>query len=256
MPTVPEPHEIREVAESFGVNAERYDRARPAYPAALIERLASGQDVLDVGCGTGIVARQLRAAGCRVLGVDVDERMAEQARRGGLEVEVSTFEAWDPGPRTFDTVVAGQTWHWIDPVAGAAKAAHVLRPGGRLAVFWNVFRPAPALAEALAAVYRRVVPDAPLQPWARPPLEAYRAIIARAADGIRDTGAFGEPEQWRFDWERSYTREEWLEQVSTGGDVSRLASGTLDELLTGVGDAVDALGGPFTMRYAAVAVTA
>jgi SAM-dependent methyltransferase len=67
--------------------------------------------------------------------------MADFARRRGLEVEVAAFEAWDPAGRAFDAVVAGQTWHWVDPIAGAAKAAEVLRPGGRLAVFWNVGEP-------------------------------------------------------------------------------------------------------------------
>ena len=57
--------------------------------------------------------------------------MAEVARRRGLAVEVAAFEAWEPAGRRFDAVVAGQAWHWIDPDAGAAKAAEVLRPGGR-----------------------------------------------------------------------------------------------------------------------------
>src|SRR3954447_15322634 len=89
--------------------------------------------------GTGIAARQFRAAGCTVLGVEPDARMAEFARRSGVEVDVATFEAWDPAGRHFDAVVAGTAWHWVDPVAGAAKAARVLRPGGRLAPFHHVF---------------------------------------------------------------------------------------------------------------------
>ena len=67
--------------------------------------------------------------------------MADLARRNGLEVEVAAFEAWDPAGRAFDAVIAGQARHWVDPVAGAAKAAQALRPGGRLAVFWNAFQP-------------------------------------------------------------------------------------------------------------------
>ncbi|MFD0532752.1 class I SAM-dependent methyltransferase [Actinomadura luteofluorescens] len=121
------------MAESFGSDAERYDRARPRYPDALVERIAAacpGPDVLDVGCGTGIEARQFQAAGCTVLGVEPDARMAGFARRGGLEVEEATFESWDPAGRDFDAVIAGTAWHWVDPVAGAAKAARVLRPGG------------------------------------------------------------------------------------------------------------------------------
>ncbi|WP_205786966.1 class I SAM-dependent methyltransferase [Specibacter cremeus] len=73
---------------------------------------------------------------------------------------MAAFEAWDPAGRAFDAVIAGQTWHWIDPVAGAAKAAQVLRTGGRLAVFWNVGQPTPDVTEAFAAAYNHVVPDA------------------------------------------------------------------------------------------------
>src|SRR5215469_8355085 len=89
---VNELHRHRQVAESFGADPRRYDRARPRYPAALVERIIAaspGPGVLDVGCGTGIAARQFQAAGCRVLGVDPDARMAGVARQSGLEVEVA-----------------------------------------------------------------------------------------------------------------------------------------------------------------------
>jgi SAM-dependent methyltransferase len=145
-----EPHQVRDVAESFGANAGRYNRARPSYPAPLIETIVArspGRHVLDVGCGTGIVARQFQSAGCSVLGVEPDPRMAEVARADGLEVEVAKFEDWDPAGRQFDAVVAGQAWHWVDPVAGAAQAAGALRPGGRLALFWNSFLQPDVLGE-------------------------------------------------------------------------------------------------------------
>jgi SAM-dependent methyltransferase len=225
----------------------------------MVERIVDsspGYDVVDVGTGTGIAARQFQAAGRRVLGVDVDARMADLARRSGLEVEVAAFEAWDPAGRAFDAVVSGQSWHWVDPVAGAAKAAQVLRPGGRLAVFWNLFQPSPDVGEAFSAVYRRVMPDLPRNPWAMPALDGDSVLLTRAADGIREAGAFGDPEQWRFDWEHSYTRDQWLDQLPTHGDNSQLSPAKLEELLTGIGAAIDAVGGSFTMGYAAAAVTA
>jgi SAM-dependent methyltransferase len=212
-----------------------------------------GTDVLDVGCGTGIVARQFQAAGCKVLGVDVDARMAALAREAGLEVEVSRFEAWDPRGRTFDALLAGQAWHWVDSVAGAARAADALRPGGRLAVFWNVQQPPPDLAQAFSAVYQRVLPDVPLY---RPGVEAYAAILANAADGIAQVGAFAGPEQWRFEWQQPYTREQWLDVVPTAGGHSLFAPAKLAELLAGIGAAIDAVGGSFVMSYTAVVVTA
>ncbi len=215
-----------------------------------------GSDVLDVGIGTGISARAFQAAGCRVLGVDPDAKMAAFARQCGFEVEVSTFEEWAPAGRTFDAVIAGQTWHWVDPLAGAAKAAQVLRPGGRLAVFWNVFQPPAALSEAFAAVYRRVLPDSPFSQGTSGGLEAYSGLFTKAAGGIREVGAFSEPEQWRFDWDRSYTREEWLDQVPTSGGHNQFPPDKLEELLAGIGAAIDAARGSFTMGYAAVVVTA
>jgi SAM-dependent methyltransferase len=214
-----------------------------------------GPDMLDVGCGTGIVARQFQAAGARVLGVDVDARMADLARRSGLEVEVAKFEGWDPAGRAFDAVVSGQTWHWIDPIAGAAKAAEALRPGGRLAVFWNVFQPPPEVAEGFSVVYRRVLPDLGFN-WAKPVLDTYSVLVAKAADGTQEAGAFGDSEQWRFDWERSYTRDQWLDQVPTHGGHSQLPPAKLEALLAGIAAAIDAVGGSFTMRYTTVVVTA
>ncbi|MGE7433887.1 MULTISPECIES: class I SAM-dependent methyltransferase [Kitasatospora] len=269
MPTLPpertplssyEPHQVRGLAESFGTDPERYDRARPRYPDAMVEAIvaaAPGPDVVDVGTGTGIAARQFQAAGCTVLGVEVDPRMAAWARQRGLEVDVAAFEAWDPAGRTFDAVVAGQTWHWVDPVAGAAKAAQALRPGGRLAVFWNVDQPPPELGEAFAAVYRRVLPDSlASRRWTTTGSDGYAPLSTRAADGIRETVAFGEPEQWRFDWERSYTRDEWLDQLPTTGGHTLLPPAKSEEVLAGIGAAIDSVGGSFAMRYTAVVVTA
>ena len=246
------------MAESFGSDAERYDRARPGYPGALVERVAasSGPDVLDVGCGTGIAARQFRAAGCRVLGVDPDARMAGLARQSGIEVEVATFEAWASAGREFDAVIAAQAWHWVDPVAGAARAARVLRPGGRLAVFWNALQLPPGLGEAFAGVYRRVPTGLPFDPWARPALDAYQTMCSQAADGIRRSAAFGEPEQWRYDWDHPYTRDEWLDQVPTAGGHSHIPPARLQELLAGIGAAIDTAGGGFTAHYTTLAVTA
>src|SRR5690606_23708125 len=192
-PTAPAPHHAREAAESFGSDPARYDRTRPRYPERVVRAIAAaspGPDVLDVGIGTGIAARQLRAAGCRVRGVEVDARMAAFARDEGFDVDVARFEDWDPAGRTFDTVVSATTWHWVDPVAGAAKAARVLRPGGRLALLWNVFQAPPDVAAAFTEVHRRVLTGAATELWRQDALETYSPIFAAATDGIRAAGAF------------------------------------------------------------------
>jgi hypothetical protein len=125
-----------------------------------------------------------------------------------------------------------------------------------LAAFWNVFRPADALAEAFAATYRRVLPDSPFVRGTFGGSAAYSGQLTKAADGIRAVGAFGEPEQWSFDWERPYTRDEWLDLVPTSGGHSQFPPGKLDELLAGLGEAIDGVGGTFAMEYTAIVVTA
>ncbi|GAA4387834.1 class I SAM-dependent methyltransferase [Tsukamurella soli] len=247
------------MAESFGTDAAAYDTARPGYPVALIARVVHGlpdREVLDVGCGTGIAARQLQAAGCAVLGVEPDPRMAAFARSRGIPTEVATFEEWEPAGRTFDAVTAAQSWHWVDPEIGAAKAARVLRPGGRLAVFGHVFEPPAEVAEPFAVAYRTAVPDSPFRGPARRPVEAYRRLYDDVADRIRGTGAFDEPQSWRFDWERRYTRDEWLALLPTTGGLTRLARGLLQGILDAVGAAIDSLGGGFTMEYTTLGTAA
>jgi SAM-dependent methyltransferase len=245
------------MAESFGTDAERYDRARPRYPQALIDRLLEampGRDILDVGCGTGIVARQFQAAGGQVLGIEPDSRMADLARHFGVEVEPGKFEDWDPAGRLFDAAVAGQAWHWVDPVAGAAKAAQALRPGGLLAVFWNAFEPPPEVGRAFAEAFDCVMPDSPLRlNQLTSATDAYAIMVNQAEEGVRTAGGFGDSEQWRFEWQRSYTREEWLDQLPTAGCLTRAPADQLTEILAAVGAAIDGIGGRFTVYYTTLA---
>ncbi len=81
-------------------------------------------------------------------------------------------------------------------------------------------------------------------------------MYAKFVDEIGEGGWFSDPEQWRFDWEHSYTRAEWCDQMPTTGGLTQLSPGKLTEVLEVVGAAIDAIGGSFTMRYTTPAVTA
>lgn len=262
MPTLPspEPHQHRTMAESFGVDPERYDRARPRYPDELVAALVKaspGREFLNVGCGTGIEGRQFRAHGAVVFGVEPDARMAEFARRD-FPVEVAKFEDWDPAGRTFDALVCGQAWHWVDPAAGAAKAAQVLRPGGRFAAFWHVFMPPEEISQALADALRRAMPDSPFSTnyLKNPNAQSYQPMLDRAADGLAETGAFAETEYWHYEWTQDYSRDEWLDLLATQGGVTVAAPEQRAQVLAEVGAAIDARGGHLTTNYSTAAVTA
>ncbi|HMC39814.1 MAG TPA: class I SAM-dependent methyltransferase [Acidimicrobiales bacterium] len=250
-------HDDRRRAESFGADPERYDRSRPSYPAALLDEILGPHpealDVLDVGCGTGIAARLMAARGARVLGVEVDARMAELARRRGTTVEVARIEDWDPAGRTFDRVTAAQAWHWVDPEVGAAQAARLLRPGGRLCLFWNRGEPPEPTRSRLDEVYARLAPGA----------ESYSVLLGYASvdgyeavqEAIRRHPDLSGPEATTFAWSRRYTRAEWLDQLPTHSDHATMEPERLAGLLDAVGGVIDGEGGSFEMGYSTLLLT-
>lgn len=256
-------HEDRRRAGSFGDDAERYDRSRPSYPAPLVDDLLDGTGpgparVLDVGCGTGIVARLFAARGCAVTGVEADARMAEVARRRGIAVEVTPFERWERRDRTFDLLVSGQAWHWIDPEVGVTRAAECLRPGGRFAAFWNVVRHRPATLELFTRAYRDTAPEllgasvalgGPRQPEERQGRDPGAVLLERA-------GAFDEGTVWRYQWERVYSPEEWIDYLASVSDHHVLPGEQLAALLDSVRAELERAGGPVVVDYETRALTA
>ena len=81
-------------------------------------------------------------------------------------------------------------------------------------------------------------------------------MYAKVADATRQTGRFDEPEQWRFVWSQSYTRDQWLNLLPTTGGLTRLQPDQLTEILNAVGAAIDDMGGHFTVELTTLAATA
>ncbi|MGH3867342.1 MAG: class I SAM-dependent methyltransferase [Pseudonocardiaceae bacterium] len=132
----------------FDEDPERYDRARPGYPAELFGDLGEltdigpGARVAEVGPGTGQATTTLVASGAHVVAVELGAGLAAVLRRRlagtSVEVVVSAFEDWSLPAEPFDAVTAFTAWHWLDPAIRAAKAAAALRPGGALATVTTV----------------------------------------------------------------------------------------------------------------------
>jgi SAM-dependent methyltransferase len=250
VPTNDPVHSDRARAESFGAVAEAYDRYRPSYPDGLIQDLVAvaPRRTLDVACGTGKVAVPLVACGLAVLGVEVDPKMADVARRHGILVEVAAFETWDDDGRRFDLITCGQGWHWIDPDKGAAKAARVLHPGGTLAVFWNYPELEANVQRALDEVYRTHAPElAPMPDHQQD---------ATHLEAIRANSAFVEVETRRYHWERSLTSEEWVGRAATHSDHLRLPEQRRTALLDALRAVIDERGGSLDVRFGTFAIFA
>lgn len=130
----------------FGRAAGDYARHRAGFPRSFFARLSAdglavaGARALDLGTGTGTVARGLTSLGLHVTGLDVSHDLLRAGR--GLDSEagpsgrrvVARAERAPFSAGAFDLVVAGQCWHWFDGAAAAAECMRLLRPRGVLVV--------------------------------------------------------------------------------------------------------------------------
>ncbi len=133
-------------SRNFGSIAELYERVRPGYPAAAVSwflpTAPASQElrIADVGTGTGKLTDALLAPGREITAVDPDPGMLAvlSAKHPEVTTVTGTAEQLPFGDATFDAVTFGQSWHWVDPPRGSSEVARILRPGGRLGLFWNI----------------------------------------------------------------------------------------------------------------------
>jgi len=187
---------------SFGARACDYGAHRPSYPIAAVRWLVGEppKDVVDLGAGTGILTVLVQELGHRVIGVEPDVLMRQEADRllPGVVIDGSA-EAIPLPDATADVVLAGQAWHWFDHERAEAEVARVLRPGGVLGLLWNLRDDEEPWVDRLGAIVggqdRTSVAD------------------ARA---LRTLGpSFGEVETRRVDHRHTLGAEELLRLVGT-----------------------------------------
>ncbi len=139
----------------WSATSDDYARHRQGFPPRFFEMIAgqglfaAGMRVLDLGTGTGVVARALAARGGEVTGLDAAPGQVAAARRLAAEeglaarFEEGLAERTGQPEGAFDLVVAAQCWHWFDRALAAAEARRVLRPGGALLICHHDWMPHP-----------------------------------------------------------------------------------------------------------------
>lgn len=140
---------MSDATERFTGRAAHYARHRPLYPAALLQTLVADAGlrpcdvVADVGAGTGILSELLLRHGNAVVAVEPNASMRDglaplQRAWPSLRVTGGAAEATQLASASVDVVVAGQAFHWFEPLRAKREFARILRPGGRIALVWNV----------------------------------------------------------------------------------------------------------------------
>jgi SAM-dependent methyltransferase len=160
---------VSERALAFGRVAERYERGRPPYAEEALDWIAERlplHAVLDLGAGTGKLARQLVARGAHVVAVEPDGAMREVFTRELQDVEIraGTAESIPVEDGSVDVVAAGESFHWFDTVAAEREIHRVLRPGGGVALLWKPWSGDPVL-DAVDAIVGDVAQHRERSTW-------------------------------------------------------------------------------------------
>ncbi len=226
----------------FGRTAEDYARHRAGFPEELFERLAArgigrpGQRVLDLGSGTGSLARGFAGRGARVTALDISEDLLTQARAlaaaEGVEIETLRAPAEDSGlpAKSFDVVSAGQCWHWFDRPRVAAEVLRLLVPGGALAICHFDWLPLPG--NVVTATEAAIEAHNPA--WSYGGCDGFHpACLGDAA-----LAGFGDIETFSFDVLVAYSHEAWRGRIrasaGVGGSLSPEAVAAFDSALAAI----------------------
>jgi len=219
------PSDQERLKTTFDSAADRYQQARPEYPAQLYDTLIdmagldAGDRLVEVGCATGKATLPLARRGFQIMCIEIGPRLAAAARHNlaslpHVTVINSAFETWHPpvGER-FDLVFAATAWHWIDPTLRYQRAWQLLRPGGHLA-FWSATHVFPDGGDPffvnIQDVYDQIGEGLPRDAtWPRP------GQLPDSRDEIEQSGLFADVVVRHFDWEISYTAQEYLQLLDT-----------------------------------------
>lgn len=153
----------------WGCASADYARYRDIYPPVFYQKLIDrglctvGQDVLDLGTGTGVLPRNLYRFGANWTGTDISEQQIRQAQRLAAQehMDISFLtcaaEDLDFPPEHFDVITACQCFWYFDHSIVMPKLARLLRPHGKLVLLYMAWLPyedpIAAQSEALVLQY-------------------------------------------------------------------------------------------------------
>ena len=190
--------ELHPLATAWAGGAEDYERARPEYPADLVERVWEAVDrparLLDLAAGTGKLTRHLVELAEEVVAVEPLAEMRRLLARRRLPIELidGTAEELPCPDRSFDAVFVGEAFHWFRADRALPEISRVLRPRGALALLW--MRPRYRDAEEWLLEIRRPL----LELHARAPARAMDAGDWR--DQVTSRGLFDRLDEQELDF--------------------------------------------------------
>ncbi|MEM7535002.1 MAG: class I SAM-dependent methyltransferase [Chloroflexota bacterium] len=209
---------------NFGKTATDYATHRAGFPLSFFERLTTfdiglpDQQIVDLGTGTGTLARGFAQQGSNVIGIDPAESMLESARElskvESIDVAYRVGKAEETGlpDACADVVTAGQCWHWFDRPAAIAEVKRILRPNGKLVIAHFDWIPLPG--NVVAATEALIIKHNPA--W------EFHSGCGVHPQWVRDVSeaGFSGVETFSYDVDALYTHESWRGRIRASAGVA------------------------------------
>ena len=267
---------------SFDAVSRAYDRFRPRYPEAMFDAIDQCVDlgrrhrVLEVGCGTGQATEELLARGCHVHAVEPGASLAnvasEKFKLRDFDVDLVTFEEFQPRGRLFDVVFSATAFHWIEPSMRWKKAAETLSDDGYIVLATNhtldgaSFNRFYDAAHDLLATYRSDddVTAPPTEEEMVNSLHDARGDIGALWEVVEPQGSdvvagelFRAPVVHWHRWRARYSTEGALGLLSTYSNYLTLSAGERGDLFGAMGRLIEAdFGGELVRDYLTIVAMA
>ena len=196
----------------FGADVQSYDEIRPPYPEQLYAFLCStgalraNRATLEIGAGNGLATRRLLELGANPLtALEPDPRFAPllqaiaAASQADVQLVHAAFEEAPLPTNHYDLVASATAFHWVDRASGLTKVASLLKPGGYVALWWNVFGD-PERADAFHDATQRILQPLAVSPSDTRQYTPFALDIAARLGDFADTGQFEPPVYQFYPW--------------------------------------------------------
>lgn len=218
--------DLHRATRGFADGAAVYERGRPSYPQAAIDRIVSaldlrpGRTVLDLAAGTGKLTRLLVPSGANVIAVEPVREMRQELERRvrGVAALAGTAERLPLVDRSVDAVTVGQAFHWFRQDEALQEMHRVLVPGGGVGLIWNARDERHPVQAALSEVFDPLEADTP-----RRKQRDWRTLLA-------DSGLFERCERALFEHEQVVDEQGLVERVTSISFIAAAPQRVRDEV--------------------------
>lgn len=229
-----------------------YDFGRPQYPEAVYDAISNFSsisttaNILEVGAGTGQATDLFLAHGHKLDLLEVsDEQVAFLKKKyrefPNINIEKAYFEDYE-AKKEYDLIYSATAFHWIKCENGYPKAWKMLRDGGTMAVFWNIFFDVcrrGGIFDKINAIKDQFLPNAP----ADYEVDEIEQLKKKRISQITVNNFFNTPKYYEFRWLEKYSSQRFSALVGTDAKAMMLSKTERASYLEAIKNCIDSHGG-------------